>query len=70
MHGGKAGCAIIFGKPSISVFPIFSSDNFFIFSAIFIIIDGSWGSSFTLSLFSICLLTSSLRSLAVSVFVR
>jgi len=70
MHGGKAVCTTVFGKPPISAFPIFSTDSLFIFSAIFIISVGNLGSSSTSNLFPICLRISSLSNLAVSFLVR
>ncbi len=69
-HGGKAVCTTVLGKLSISALPIFSTDNFFIFSAVPIIFCGSLGSSFTSSRFSTCLRTSSLSSLVASFLVK
>jgi len=70
MHGGKAVCTMVLGKPSISVLPIFATDNFFIFSAVSVISCGNFGLSFASSRFSMCFRTSSLSSLAVSFLVR
>ena len=69
-HGGKAVWTMVCGKPSISALPIFSIDNFFIFSAISKIFGGNVGSSFVSSRFSMCFRTSSLSSLAVSFLVK
>jgi len=69
MHGGKAVLSIFLGKPSISDLPIFSTMSFFIFSAISVIFWGNFGNVFISSFFSMCLRTSSLSSLATSVFV-
>lgn len=70
MHGGKASLFTVFGMPSISAWLIFSIVRVFSFSAMSAIFWGSFGSSPVSRRFSMWRLTSSLRSLAVSVFVK
>ena len=70
MQGGKASKSIVFGIPSISALSTFSMVRVFSVCAMSVIFWGSFGSSFISRRFSTCFLTSSLRSLAVSVFVR
>lgn len=70
MQGGKAVCMMVFGKPSVSVFPIFSLDNLSILCAISVILSGNLGISVIFNRFSICLRTSSLNNLAISFLVK
>ena len=70
MQGGKAVCVTAFGKPSISVLPIFSIDSFLILSAVSKTFCGNLGKSLTSVRFSTYLRISSARSLDVSFPVR